>query len=368
MNMHLRFLLVSALALSLVSAGCGRKTNPIVPESPRPEAVRSVKAEARGTEAWLTWPIPERNVEGRSMKPADIEQFRVYRTEIGRDARRGRLKLLAEITLASPSPAVVRNNSVTWSDTNLRFGQTYGYSIQAVSSRGGRSRMSDEILVTPAPPLAVPQHVEAAGGDNYTVITWAAVTTWMDGRPAAPAARYNIYRGTERGRYDQAPLNRQPFAQPSFRDTTARNDHTYYYIVRSVAQEAPPWNESPDSAAVSATPRDRTPPDSPAGLTVLAGLNRVFLTWNENRESDLAGYHVYRAPGGTKSFVRLTTKPLTRTTFSDDTVKSGNTYHYAVTAVDTSGNESIRSVEKTTHVEVLHETTRPEDGRSMRQP
>ena len=359
MNKHLRFFLTSALALTLVAVACGRKTEPIVPESPRPDVVKGIKAEARGSVAWLTWPIPEKNVEGRSMSPADIVQFRVYRTEIGRDAKRGRIKLLAEINMENPSPATVRNNTVTWSDANLKFGQTYGYRIRAVSSRGGVSRISDEILVTPSPPLTVPQDIAAESGDNYTVITWATVTTWMDGSPAAVAARYNLYRGTERGKYDETPLNRQPLTRPSFRDDTARNDHTYYYMVRSVVEESRPWNESPDSAAVSATPLDRTPPAKPTGLTVLAGVNRVFLTWNENKENDLAGYHVYRSLGSNKSFIRLTTKLITRTTFSDDSVRSGSTYHYAVTAVDKSGNEGARSDEKTAHIEVLKETTRP---------
>jgi hypothetical protein len=353
MNKHLRRLLLTVIALSFFSDACGRKTDLVIPESPRPEAVKSIKAETRGATAWLTWPIPDKNVEGKSLKPSDITQFRIYRTEIGRDAKRGRVKLQDEINTAAPSPAVVKNNTVTWGDSGLKYGQVYGYRIRAVSVRGGVSRLSDEIFITPSPPLAVPREVEAKSGDNYIVITWAPVTAWMDESPAKGYVGYNIYRGTEYGRYDQTPLNKQPVTDTSFRDATAKNDHTYYYIVRSFAESVPPWNESPDSATVSATPLDRTPPDKPAGLTVLAGVNRVFLTWDENKETDLAGYHVYRSLGGGKSYLRLNAKLLTRTTFSDDTVKSGNTYYYAVTAVDKSGNESARSGEKKAHVEIL---------------
>lgn len=350
MKKHLPLFLAAAVVLT---GACGRKTDPVVPESPRPEAVQGVKAEARGATTWLTWPIPEKNVEGRSMNPAEIAQFRVYRTEIGRDAKRGRFKLLAEIDMKAPAPAMVRNNTVTWSDTGLRYGQTYGYRIRAVSARGGVSRLSEEILVTPSPPLAVPQDVEATAGDGSVLLAWAPVTAWQDGSPAHGAVGYNVYRGTERGRYEQTPLNKQVLTEPRFTDATARNEHTYYYTVRSVSGTAQPWLESPDSTAASATPRDRTPPAKPTGLTVLAGVNRVFLTWNESGESDLAGYHVYRSLGGGKGFVRLNAKLLTRTTYSDDTVKSGTTYYFAVTAVDKNGNEGDRSLETKAHVEKI---------------
>lgn len=353
MRKHLCRLLAAVLALSAFSGACGRKTEPLVPESPRPETVKGIKAETRGNTAWLSWPIPDKNAEGRSMNPADIAQFRIYRTEIGRDAKRGRFKLQAELDMTGASSPLVRSNIVTWSEGSLRYGQTYGYRIRAVSARGGVSRLSEEIFITPSPPLAVPGDVEAESGDNYTMIAWAPVTTWMDGRPAEGSVRYNIYRGTEHGRYDQTPLNKQPLTVTSYRDATAKNDHTYYYIIRSVAEPAPPWNESPDSATASATPLDRTPPSKPSGLTVLAGVNRVFLTWTENKEGDLAGYHVYRSPGSGKGFVRMNSKVLTRTTFSDDSVRSGSTYYYAVTAVDKYENESARSTEMKAHVEIL---------------
>ncbi len=55
-------------------------------------------------------------------------------------------------------------------------------------------------------------------------------------------------------------------------------------MVRSVDSPALPWKESLDSEEVSATPRDMTPPARPTGLTVVPGVGRAFLTWNENKE------------------------------------------------------------------------------------
>jgi bacillopeptidase F len=96
-----------------------------------------------------------------------------------------------------------------------------------------------------------------------------------------------------------------------------------------------------------------TPPDPPVNITVVPGVGRVFLTWNENKERDLAGYHVYRSTKSGGERERLTDKPLNRTTYSDETVKQGATYYYTVTAVDKSGNESGRSKEHKTYTEKL---------------
>ena len=77
----------------------------------------------------------------------------------------------------------------------------------------------------------------------------------------------------------------------------------------------------------------------------MPGVGRVLLSWNENKESDLAGYHVYRSTKHGRNYDRLTDKLLLRTTYSDETVAEEMTYYYVVTAVDQSGNESEYSHE-----------------------
>jgi fibronectin type 3 domain-containing protein len=79
----------------------------------------------------------------------------------------------------------------------------------------------------------------------------------------------------------------------------------------------------------------------------------VFLTWNENKERDLAGYRVYRSTGSGKDYELLTVTLLIRTTFSDTTVKSGITYYYVVTAIDKAGNESARTEGKKAYIEQM---------------
>ena len=339
-------------ALTAVTA-CGRKTLPLVPDSPRPEVVKDIKAVTRDTVALLSWPLPSRNVEGKAMSPADIKQFRIYRAELGNDRKKARYKPYSDIDMANPSPAAVQNGRVTWSDNHLKYGQVYGYRIRAMSIRGGVSQLSEEVRVAPLLSLAIPKGFSAQGGDGHNELAWEPVTTRMDGSIYDGFVGYNIYRGTEKGRFEDSPLNKEPLRTTTYKDTAVVNDRTYYYMLRSVDSPALPWKESLDSEMVSAIPRDMTPPDRPTGLTVVPGVGRAFLTWNENTERDLAGYHVYRSTKSGKGHERITNKILTRTTFSDDTVKSGATYYYGITAVDKAGNESALSEEKKASLEKL---------------
>ena len=355
MNICIRWFYAASLALVLTAlAACALKTDPLIPPSPRPEPVKRIKAETRDAAAFLSWPVPAKNVEGVSLKPADILLFRVYRAEFGRDRKKARYKPYTEIRMTGPAPAAIRNNVVFWSDDRVTYGYLYGYRIRAVSVRGGVSAWSDEVRIMPLLSTAVPSGVAAQGGDGYNLITWQTVTTWADGSRYSGFVGYNIYRGTEQGQPEETPLNKEPLTATSYKDTAVSNNRTYYYAVRSVNSPAPPWKESLDSAEVSAAPRDLTPPDKPTGLTAIPGVGRVFLTWNENKERDLAGYHVYRSTRHGRGYERLTDKLLARTTFSDETVTSGKTYYYVITAVDRSGNESDYSQERKVFVENLN--------------
>jgi fibronectin type 3 domain-containing protein len=287
------------------------------------------------------------------MAPADIQGFRIQRAEFGHDRKKARYKPYAEIDMTDPSPATIRDGMVFWSDRQLQYGQVYGYRIRAVSARGGMSAWSEEVRVAPLLSLAIPKALVAQGGDSHNLLSWEPVTTRMDGSRYDGFVGYNVYRSAEKGRIDKTPLTKEPLRAASYKDTTAVNGKTYYYRIRSVDSPALPWRESLDSEEVSATPRDMTPPDRPKGLTVVPGVNRVFLSWNENSERDLAGYYVYRTMTPGREYVRLTDKALNRTTFSDEAVSTDTTYYYTITAVDQAGNESARSREKKTSVEKL---------------
>ena len=69
----------------------------------------------------------------------------------------------------------------------------------------------------------------------------------------------------------------------------------------------------------------------------------LHITWSGNSETDLAGYKVYY---GTQSNTYGTPVSVTGATSYDiPSVQSGTTYYVAVSAYDTSSNESAKSTE-----------------------
>jgi fibronectin type 3 domain-containing protein/predicted small lipoprotein YifL len=351
MNALLRAAAVIAILAAV--AACGMKTEPLTPDSPRPATVTDVKIAVRDAVAYLSWPVPAKNVEGKSLSPADVKGFRIYRAESGLLLKRRLYRQVAEISMANPAPAEVRNGVVFWDDPGLQYGKVYVYRIRAYGMKGGVSGYSDEVRAAPFLALAAPKNLVAAGGDGVVTLTWDTVTTRSDGSVHQGFTAYLVFRGMETGKYDDMPLNKEPVTAGAYADATAVNGKRYYYRVRTVDSPMRPWQESLDSSEVTATPMDKTPPRPPTGITVVPGIGRVFLTWNENKERDLAGYHVYRSLKAGGEQERITAKPLNRTTFSDETVRQGATYYYSITAVDANGNESARSKEKKTYTEKI---------------
>ena len=90
-------------------------------------------------------------------------------------------------------------------------------------------------------------------------------------------------------------------------------------------------------------PQDTTPPAAPTGLRANVVDASVFLNWDDNSESDLAGYTVEHAttPGG--PYTALASH-RTSSQYVDQSPTPGTNY-YIVTADDRAGNISARSAE-----------------------
>jgi len=82
---------------------------------------------------------------------------------------------------------------------------------------------------------------------------------------------------------------------------------------------------------------DKLPPVAPIGVTVTVGNQAGQLVWEKNKEVDIKGYNVYVNGVKSNSALLLSNKYVL-TNLDNDT-----TYSISVTAVDTSGNESLMS-------------------------
>ncbi|HSM86585.1 MAG TPA: choice-of-anchor D domain-containing protein [Candidatus Limnocylindrales bacterium] len=87
-----------------------------------------------------------------------------------------------------------------------------------------------------------------------------------------------------------------------------------------------------------------TVPLSGTGVTPVA--HSVDISWTASTTSPLQGYNVYRSPVSGGPYAKIS-PALSSTTliFTDTSVVSGQKYFYVVTALDTSGVESVASNE-----------------------
>lgn len=95
--------------------------------------------------------------------------------------------------------------------------------------------------------------------------------------------------------------------------------------------------DAPDTDGGTA---DTTPPAAPTGLAATASTAAIALDWNDNTETDLAGYNVYRSASPSGSWVQINASLLNTSAYYDTTAQAGVTSYYTVIAVDTSGNAS----------------------------
>lgn len=89
--------------------------------------------------------------------------------------------------------------------------------------------------------------------------------------------------------------------------------------------------------------RDKTPPTVPTGLTTTTITSTAIgLDWNDNSDADLSYYNVYRSTFEAGPYGRVASNVIA-SEYNDGGLAPLVTYYYAITAVDTAGNESAKS-------------------------
>ncbi|MEN8134500.1 MAG: CARDB domain-containing protein [Thermodesulfobacteriota bacterium] len=131
------------------------------------------------------------------------------------------------------------------------------------------------------------------------------------------------------------------------------------YRLRAVATDlGGRFDEMPEWIEIKYT--DITPPAGPTGVAAQVAGGFVALSWNQNQESDLAGYNVYIGANN----VKRNTVLLTETGFSSPagTTSGYNNgeYQFKISAVDESGNESdLAPVSATIFTPLLNQPDSP---------
>lgn len=173
--------------------------------------------------------------------------------------------------------------------------------------------------------LFVMAFIIAASGFLYSSeLTWTASTGEVTG--------YRIYYGTTEGSY---PLSVEVGGETrySLDNLNLAENKTYCFVSRAYNESG----ESGDSNVVEYTVADTTPPLPPQGVNAVLENGGIVVKWSGNSEVDISGYRLYY---GISS--RTYGPPVTveGTTYAVTGLNVDTTYYFAVTAVDTAGNES----------------------------
>jgi hypothetical protein len=372
---------VSIAALLFVLVGCGMEAAPQPPSLNLPKTISNLTANRTGNQVHLAWTTPRENTDHLKLKGS--VPLRLCRTQQAADSP---CETIATISAVPDKPATytdVLPPSVTSGPV-----RPITYRIFGMNKRGRTAGPSNiaAVLAGQAPPEVrdLSAQVVARGvvlhwqpvpnlpPDTSIQIDRTLVTPAVAPMPAKPKSISPLPPSTEPAeeklRVRLIPPNSQHTAatDPGIAlDPTAQFGHQYTYSASRVVQQQVGQQtlqlDSSQSPAVQVATRDTFPPAAPTGLVAVPisaimnnGTPEVDLSWSANTESDLARYRVYRRDvTGNRPMRRIgpvgssTAEIIVAPAYRDVHVQAGQTYTYAVTAVDTSGNESRRSAEVT---------------------
>ncbi len=115
----------------------------------------------------------------------------------------------------------------------------------------------------------------------------------------------------------------------------------------SVSLQFTPPSQTAFSGAISIISDATNSPISipVSGTGVASPSHSVDLSWNPSATPNIVGYVVQRADQSGGPYTQLTATPIAATTFTDTTVRAGQTYFYIIIVVDSTGQTSAPSNE-----------------------
>lgn len=391
---RLSIIAVAAL-LSPLAIGCASPGVPRPPSLHLPQVVDNLTAERIGDDVQLHWTTPSRttdDLEVTGSLTAEICRETLPATPTGQPTSPSLANCVAiKRLIVHPGPAqaadLLTAPLTTGPPALLAYriqifnanGHSAGLSAKAFSAAGAAPPPVEHLRATPTrtgvqlewqpqtPPFAVELDrllaIESAPSNqapkaaskpaakkslNLAPPTPTDVHLRVDNQPSDSGGPNAGGTGTDAG----GTIDRSVLKAQTYRYTAQRVRKVsiagHAVELRSVA-----------SPAVTIATRDTFPPASPSGLAAIPdgtgtsdrSPNRsIDLSWEPVRDTDLAGYLIYRQdvePSGTPSgaTTRLTPTPVAGPAFRDQTAVPGQRYAYRVTAIDTTGNESAPSAD-----------------------
>jgi len=349
------------ILLVLVLAACGKKGAPSPPVPRGPLPARNVAARQIGEYAEVGFALPPARGAKPAQQPVQAELLRVSyppgpEPPFDPDIFRRRGEVVAQLVfdarpvgsrmrLVDPTLAQLQDAAVGWT---LRY---------ALRIRDGKGRASPLVVAADLSPIravAPPAGLTGEPTADGVRLEWTA--------DPSGEATYNIYRSAPGSSWSAEPVNPQPLAASEFLDSGVVTGAIYHYTVRVALDAGRPYRESEGSAVLRVVAADRFAPPAPEALVAVQEAAAVRLFWNPNRERDLSGYRVSRRIGDGE-WRRIGPDPIEQALYLDRDVSAGQPLAYRVTAVDRANPPNESPPSEVVELELLPETTPPEEPR-----
>ena len=345
----------SILLVITCLSGCGKRRPPLPPIERVQQRTELLSGAQQGNEVILSWPAPRRNAPDSSVQ--SIRRIDVYRLAekpgaplaLTEDEFSARATLVGSVTFEQIQTA---GDTLTYHDTLELAGQPtrLRYAIRYVNASGQRAAFSNFLTIEPAARIAQAPTLSTDVKilEDSITLTWQPPAANIDNSTPVNLLGYNVYRTDEsQAALANQVLNSAPISGTTYADKNFQFGNNYRYIVRAVSLGTGGAQvESLNSNAVAVAPRDIFAPAQPERPSIAApepNSARLAIFFAANKETDIAGYNIYRSTDPDlpkQNWTKLNQSLLTRTTYQDDKVESGKTYYYYITAVDKAGNIS----------------------------
>jgi len=253
-------------------------------------------------------------------------------------------------------------------DSTAKIGTSVTYKIEFVNSSGlpTGEPISKKILLKHIT-IPVPSNISITNKGNNIKLNW----TYPFPSKKLPdnVIRFNVYgyygnRATAHKLNDLIILRDYKKRKFSFDYTTNGIQNNLKFFVTAISMMG---DESKPSETTSYNMIDNVPPSQVTNVKASYSNKKVIVTWNINPELDVKGYNVFRTLSSEAHYKKINRRLIGALipVYEDSLINEGNLYKYKITAEDSSGNISKKSIYAYVRIPYTEKPAEPTDFKAV---